>query len=317
MKRLGRVALAATLALTVGMPLPVQASSHREAPFITEHPKVDGTDFYMFRSYEAGKSGMTVLIANYLPLQDSYGGPNYFSLDPNALYEIHIDNNGDAKEDITFQFRFQNTLNDLKLNVQGKNVSVPLRNIGVVAAGNDANLNEKETYTCKVVKGDRRTGTVASVTNAADGSATFTKPYDYVGNKTFTSQAGYDAYAAQYIYTINLPGSTSTGRLFVGQRADPFPVNLGEVFDLVNTNPVGPSNGELNIISDKNVTTIALEIPTDYLTNAGANPIIGGWTTASLRQARLLTATPTFSQPDKEGGAWTQVSRLGMPVVNE
>ena len=90
---------AAMLCLAVG----AQASSHREAPFITTVPKVDATDFYMFRSYEAGRDGMVTLIANYLPLQDGYGGPNYFAMDPNALYEIHVDNNGDAKEDLTFQ----------------------------------------------------------------------------------------------------------------------------------------------------------------------------------------------------------------------
>ena len=72
------------------------ASSHREAPFITGSPKVDGTDFYMFRSYEPTRSDFVTLIANYQPLQDAYGGPNYFLLDENAVYEIHIDNDGDA-----------------------------------------------------------------------------------------------------------------------------------------------------------------------------------------------------------------------------
>ena len=94
------------------------ASSHREAPFITTSPKVDGTDFYVFRSYEGvsatgtgGRSDYVTMIANYQPLQGPYGGPNYFAMDPNALYEIHLDNNGDAREDITFQFRFNNKLN--------------------------------------------------------------------------------------------------------------------------------------------------------------------------------------------------------------
>src|SRR5690242_21800077 len=84
------------------------ASSHREAPLITSMPKVDCTDFYLFNSYEPGRSNYVTVVANYLPLQDAYGGPNFFSLDPNALYEIHFDNNGDAVEDLTFQFRFTN-----------------------------------------------------------------------------------------------------------------------------------------------------------------------------------------------------------------
>src|SRR3954471_19361809 len=88
---------------------PAQASSHREAPFITSTPKVDGTDFYMFRSYEANRAGFVTMIANYQPFQDPQGGPNFFQFDANALYEIHVDNNGDGKEDITFQLRFKNT----------------------------------------------------------------------------------------------------------------------------------------------------------------------------------------------------------------
>jgi hypothetical protein len=82
------------------------ASSHREAPFITTRPKVDGTDFYMFNSYEPGRAGYVTLIANYQPFENPQGGPNYYTMDPNALYEILIDNNGDGAEDLTFQFRF-------------------------------------------------------------------------------------------------------------------------------------------------------------------------------------------------------------------
>ena len=85
------------------------ASSHREAPFITTHPKVDGTDFYMFNSYEPGRAGYVTLIANYQPFESPQGGPNYYTMDPKALYEIHIDNDGDGHEDLTFQFRFKST----------------------------------------------------------------------------------------------------------------------------------------------------------------------------------------------------------------
>src|SRR5215212_1523093 len=96
MKRISHIVALATLALGGA----AAASSHREAPFITKNPAVDSTDFYMFRSYEPGREGFVTLIANYQPLQDPYGGPNYFPLDPEAVYDIHIDNNGDAKEDL-------------------------------------------------------------------------------------------------------------------------------------------------------------------------------------------------------------------------
>ena len=104
-------------------PITAWGSSHREAPNITRMPAVDSTDFYMFNSYEPGRDGYVTLLANYIPLQQPYGGPNYFALDPAALYEIHIDNDGDARENLTFQFRFNNRLaNDnrgLKLNIAG------------------------------------------------------------------------------------------------------------------------------------------------------------------------------------------------------
>ena len=98
---------AAMLIAAAATPMLASGSSHREAPFITGVPKVDGTDLYMFRSYESGREGYVTLLANYLPLQAAYGGPNYFALDEKALYEIHIDNNGDSREDLTFQFRFE------------------------------------------------------------------------------------------------------------------------------------------------------------------------------------------------------------------
>jgi Domain of unknown function (DUF4331) len=301
-----------------------QASSHREAPFITTAPKVDATDFYMFRSYETGRSDYVTLIANYAPLQDAYGGPNYFSLDPNALYEIHIDNNGDAKEDLTFQFRFKNTLANsgkgVELNVGGQNVAIPLIQAGAISNVKDSSLNLAETYTVNVVRGDRRGGTSSSLTNANGGSASFDKPVDNIGVKSIPN---YAAYAAQHIHTVNIPGCSMPGKVFVGQRQDPFAVNLGTIFDLVNADVATITNPALigavpNTIGDKNVSTLSLEVHKDCLT-AGSEPVIGGWTTASLRQARLLDPTPRSGHQttEKSGGAWTQVSRLGMPLVNE
>ncbi|MCB1956476.1 MAG: DUF4331 family protein, partial [Rhodocyclaceae bacterium] len=164
------LALAATLAAGGA-----QASSHREAPFISTQPKVDATDFYLFRSYEAGRGDTVTLIANYQPLQDAYGGPNYFSLDPDALYEIHVDNNGDAIEDISFQFRFDNALQDIALSVGGRQVSIPLIQAGGLSGVNPAALNLRETYTIDVVQGDRRGGSRQAMTPATGGTR-FDKP---------------------------------------------------------------------------------------------------------------------------------------------
>ena len=299
----------------------VLASSHREAPSITTTPKVDATDFYLFNSYEPGRTGFVTLIADYLPLQDAYGGPNYFKLDPNALYEIHVDNNGDGKEDITFQFQFKNTLKGKTLSVGGKDVAIPLTQFGGVSDPNAAALNVNESFTVNVVRGDRRTGTKAAVTNASGGSATFDKPSDNIGTKTIPN---YAAYADKHVYSVNIPGCATPGKLFVGQRKDPFAVNLGVIFDLVNVPSAAflldNSNKDAGAdsIADKNVTTLAVEVPTACLT-AGTDPVIGGWTTASLRQGSLLSGAPKSGHQTASvsGGAWTQVSRLGMPLVNE
>ncbi|MCK5873365.1 MAG: DUF4331 domain-containing protein [Alcanivoracaceae bacterium] len=292
------------------------ASSHREAPNITHMPKVDASDFYFFRSYEAGREAYVTLIANYLPLQDAYGGPNYFDLDPNALYEIHIDNNGDAVEDITFSFRFSDVFADLKIPVNGVDVAVPLKNIGGIGpnSGDTGAVNVRQQYSIAMVRGDRRQGVASSVSNSADGNLSFRKPLDNIGNKSISD---YPAYAADHIYDVAIPGCDS-GRVFVGQRREGFAVNLGEIFDLVNTNPLGGVADEDDDLADKNVTSIALEVPASCLTGSGET-VIGAWTTASMRQARVLNPSPstTGKGASIHGGAWTQVSRLGMPLVNE
>jgi hypothetical protein len=327
--------VAAAVACTAGVSM---ASSHREAPFITTSPKVDGTDFYMFRSYEGvsatgtgGRSDYVTLIANYVPLQGPYGGPNYFSMDPNALYEIHVDNNGDAAEDLTFQFRFNNKLKDVALPIgtgaAQKTVSIPLIQAGGVANLNDANLNVNESYTVNLVRGDRRKGTVQAVTKATGGATVFEKPVDYIGVKTLGNTAAYASYADKHIHSVRIPGCPAgkdMGKVFVGQRQEGFAVNLGPIFDLVNataaqiTNPALINAFAANSIQDSNVTSMAIEVHKDCLTS-GSETVIGGWTTASLRQARILSGKPSSGNQttEKVGGAWTQVSRLGNPLVNE
>uniref|UniRef100_UPI0025BBB7CA DUF4331 domain-containing protein n=1 Tax=Aquabacterium sp. TaxID=1872578 RepID=UPI0025BBB7CA len=313
-----RLALLATACALCAATVPAQASSHREAPFITTSPKVDASDFYLFNSYETGRSGYVTVIANYQPLQDAYGGPNYFQMDPSALYEVHIDNTGDAKEDLTFQFRFTHNLRNIKgVDAASAANSIPLIAAGGVSAVRDAALNVVETYELGLVRGDRRTGSRSSV-------GTFTKPLDYVGVKTLGSPSAYETYAQQHIAEFSVPGCTSTkkAKVFVGQRQDGFAVNLGTIFDLVNAD-VGTltsarGDGTANALADKNVTTLALELPVECVTGTG-NGVIGGWTTASLPQARVLSAKPKsgLMTTAASGGAWVQVSRLGMPLVNE
>lgn len=298
-------------AMTLCVSASAVASSHREAPSITKTPKVDASDFYMFNSYENNRADYVTIIANYLPLQDAYGGPNYFALDPDALYEIHIDNNGDAVEDITFQFDFTQNLNSIEIDSDGNpstpNVAIPLSNAG--DASNSANVQTNESYDVTMVKGDRRSGSRSSL-------GKFNKPFDYIGTKSF---ADYPTYARSFIKTLNL-GNCGQGKVFVGQRAEGFAIDLGRVFDLVNLNPLGARDGGTNILADKNVTSIAMEVPKACLVNASSkDPVIGAWTTASVRQATLVNPSPAsgISTTAKKGGAWTQVSRLGMPLVNE
>ncbi|MCA1247898.1 DUF4331 domain-containing protein [Massilia sp. MS-15] len=304
-------------AVLTALALPAAASSHREAPFLTNAPKVDGTDFYMFRSYAPGREGYVTMIANFIPFQDPQGGPNFYQFDNNALYEIHVDNNGDAKEDISFQFRFKSTSKRTALTVGGKQVLIPLINSNTITGVNPASLNVRETYTIDMVKGDRRTGTRTRL--AATGGATeFDKPVDHIGEKTFGGSGGYETYANQHIYDVAIPGC-GTGRVFVGQRKEPFYIAVGKIFDLVNLNPLGAEvNGNKNDLENKNVSAIALELPISCVTVAG-EPVIGAYATASMRQGRLINPTPAsgINNAVKEGGAWAQVSRLGMPLVNE
>lgn len=328
----GAVALATVLG-----PATVLASSHREAPFITKNPKVDGTDFYMFNSYESSRAGYVTILANYLPLQDAYGGPNYFTLDPDAIYEVHIDNDGDGVEDLTFQFDFDTALKGgtgIELPIGGKQINIPLPVAGALSGPGDAARNVIETYKLGLIRGPRR-GSAPAMIASTSGTSTFEKPFDNAGTKTI---ADYAHYAGQFIYDFDVPGCTPTGvqagthaRVFVGQRKEGFAVNLGQIFDLVNmgvsalgvtptggqADLTGPADQGKNIVDDANVTTLALEIPASCLTKDASHPIIAGWTTASMRQARVLNPTASFGNAARDGGPWVQVSRLGNPLVNE
>jgi Domain of unknown function (DUF4331) len=147
----------------------------------------DATDLYMFRSYESGRQNFVTVLANYMPFQDPQGGPNFHIFSPEGLYEIHIDNNGDAVEDITFQFRFTNTSKATALTIGGKAAKIPLINSGVIAGVNPAALNVRETFMIDVLHNGRRAAR-SSVTNASGGATVFDKPVDNIGDKVFGAE---------------------------------------------------------------------------------------------------------------------------------
>lgn len=281
------------LALLVTTGFEVFASSHREAPMISGDPKVDATDLYAFVSPD-DKNTVT-LIANYIPFEEPAGGPNFDSFDEKAMYEIKIDNDGDAKEDITYQFKFKNI-------VENKNTF--LYNTGAVESLNDADLNVKQTYT---------------VTRIEDGESTvlgsnLKSPPVNIGPK---STPNYSSLQAAAVYDLQ-----GGGKVFAGQSDDPFFVDLGSTFDLLTIRKLpGNMGGGINTTQGSNVHSLALQIPIKDLTKNKDVPtdvkdgdsVIGVWTTASRQATRVLNSNGTQST----SGNWVQVSRLGAPLVNE
>ncbi len=222
---------------------------------------------------------------------------------------------------MTFRFSFKQVLVPFELPIGNPgdtvNVAVPLVNVGPFGPffGGNA-LTVKRTYTVRLIRGDVDNPTsVEFVTNSATGGTRFGMPFDNIGLKSIPN---YALYANNFIHAIDIPGCDEAGRMFVGQRREPFAVNLGEVFDLVNLNPLGAPDGEVSVTSDKNITSLILEVPISCLTSSG--DVIGGWTTARLPRTRTLLREdegPTFNQPHRENGSFVQVSRLGNPLVNE
>src|SRR6266550_3674878 len=281
------------------LPAALVASSHREAPLITEDPAADATDVYVFRSPDAPNT--VTFVANYYPFATPQGGPNFARFSDNVLYEIHIDNNGDAKEDITYQFRFR---------TDTRNGNTFLYNTGQVTSLDDADLNVRQFYTVTRVNGSRRSGAGQQL-----GGEFQVAPWN-IGPR---STPNYEANLA--MPAINsLPNNG--GKVFCGPRDDPFFVDLGSVFDLLALRPIQslhlinqPGNTKgIDGLKGYNVMSIVLQAPTTDVVQSTSNQIIGVWSTASRSRVTVrsvgLTPIQTLSAP-------VQVSRLGMPLVNE
>jgi hypothetical protein len=288
------------------------ASSHREAPLITADPLADNTDTYAFRSTETGRSGFVTLIANWIPFEEPSGGPHFYKFDDTVLYEIKIDNTGDGKEDITYQFRFSTKFvnPDIVLGMASPNQA--LAGTGgiepLITSLDDPDYNEPQTYT--VTRIDKNTGKKGTV--IASGLIT---PPNNIGERTTPN---YETVLAQpAVYTL-----PNNGRVFAGQRDEGFYVDVGGVFDTLKLKSIGATGG-VDSTAGFNVNTIAIEVPIQSLTRSGAGPsgptasdaVIGVWATSSRQTTTVIR--PGVGGGEDTDGPFRQVSRLGEPLVNE
>jgi len=271
-------------------------SSHREAPEISKDPVADSTDVYAFISPD--RPSTVTLIANYIPLQEPAGGPNFYEFGDDVLYEIHVDNDGDGVADITYQFRFQT-----RLTTPGSF----LYNTGPIRSLGDPAWNSKQFY--EVARVDHAGARVLRRHLAC--------PPCNVG---VLSTPNYEA-------SLGRPAIHSLGdgsRVFAGQRAEEFYVDLGSIFDLLDLRPIQQLNvfakaeglksaPGVNATNRLNVHSIAMQVPISQLTVPG-HPTIGVWTSASRQRARV---SPDGSTAGFASGPFTQVSRLGNPLINE
>jgi hypothetical protein len=207
-----RLLLAFTsLTASLAFQMPAQASSHREAPMIAGMPRLDASDFYFFRSYEPGRSAYVTMIADYVPLQDPGGGPNFYDMEHNGFYDINIDLNGSGRPTYIVRFRVYPVSRDLALSVGGKKVAIPLVNDGPITVADSSAQNVGEVYTISLI--DRSKGTpVETLLKDTSGNTQFQKPVDRIGDK---SVPDYAAYAASFTHDIVIPGC-GVGRVFVG-----------------------------------------------------------------------------------------------------
>jgi hypothetical protein len=274
----------------------LEASSHREAPLISNDPLADNTDLYAFRS--PSDTNSVTIIANYIPAELPQGGPNYYSFGENIRYEVHVNNSGSKTGDnIIYRFTFSKT-------------------------------NEDPTTFFNIRLGKQNLKTTYVAEKSIDGGTTFTTivangvvPPNNIGPRSISGAAGlnttYDALVTNSIMT-----ATTGETIYCGPADDPFFVDLGGIFDLGQTRAgAGPRDG----VGNKNVHTIAIKAPIATLQKtglgiAGAKNIldpdfvIGVWASASRMATNTLALDGSKPTPS---GAWIQVSRIGMPLTNE
>lgn len=265
-----------------------KASSHREAPLISNDPQADNTDVYAFVSPD--RPDTVTIVANYIPLEEPAGGPNFAAFGDNVLYGLHVDNDGDGNEDITYEFRF---------NTQVMNGNTFLYNTGPITSLTDPDWNIRQTYS------------VTRVTHSGSellGSSIPTPPVN-IGPRSTPDYASL-ANAA----VTSLPDGI---KVFAGQRDDPFFVDLGSVFDLAGLRPFNPLHvlplpaaPDVDGVAGFNTHSIVIQVPTADLISSSAT--IGVYASASRQKVTVRSRGH-----EKNNGPWVQVSRLANPLINE
>ncbi len=292
----------AGLAMALLVPAAIRGSSHREAPLIAKDPTADNTDLYAFVNADdpatpENDANSVTIIANFIPLEEPAGGPNFHNFDDNVLYAIKIDNNGDAVEDITYEFRFTTRI---------QNPNTFLYNTGQITALDDPDFNYRQTYTVtRVTAGGRQ------VLNK-NGQTLRTPPAN-IGPR---STPNYAALANAAVYQTK-----ANTTVFAGPTDDAFFVDLGSIFDLAGLRPFNtahliplgqaPGVDGVDGVGGYNTHTIAIKVNRGQLGNA--NDIVGIYATASRQSTTVLNIDGTQSK----SGDWRQVSRLGNPLINE
>jgi Domain of unknown function (DUF4331) len=295
------LAAAITLALVRGSaPQAAKASSHREAPLISQDPTADNTDLYAFVSPDRPDS--VTIVANYVPLEQPAGGPNFASFGDDVRYELKVDNTGDGVEDITYRFRF---------HTETRNKGTFLYNTGPIDSLHDTDWNRPQTYRVTRIK---KNGNVTTL-----GKGLLTPPVN-VGPR---STPHYEDLAADAVHNLH-----RGIKVFAGQRDDPFFVDLGSIFDLAGLRPLnslhaiplGNTDG-VDGVSGYNTHTIAIQVPIRQLTRNHAMPsgpddpkaVIGVYASATRRHIQIFHSNGSQDTVS----SWRQVSRLGEPLVNE
>jgi Domain of unknown function (DUF4331) len=276
-------------------------SSHREAPAISKDPVADNTDTYAFVSPDAQDT--VTLITNYLPLEAPAGGPNFYEFGNDVLYRINVDNDGDGRPDIVYEFDFDTRV---------RNPESFLYNTGQITSLDSPNWNRRQFYSATRVEGEKRTVLGRNLACPPCNIGPRSTP-DY--EKKLAEPAIHD-----------LPDN---GKVFAGQRREGFYVDLGSIFDLADLRPFQhlhliptPDAPGVDATKNVNVHTIAIQVPIRALTRDGSVPtgpqassaVIGVWGSASRRKSRVRDDQ---GDSEAEAGPWVQVSRLANPLFNE